>query len=130
MVTRLCKQTSVCLATDQSHANQSVQLCSKAPQHMQRKAKTNMFMKSKHRKYTLFTLPTLKGETDASGSGACPASFQENTEIRGREKGESKCTVCHIASLNYWKSFVCCYSKRKGLSFTKHQAVSLGALMP
>lgn len=73
MVTRLCKQTSVRLATDQSHANQSVQLCSNAPEHTQRKAKNNMFMESKHRKYTLFTLLTLKGETDASGLGACLA---------------------------------------------------------
>jgi len=72
-VTRLCKQTSVCLATDQSPANRAIQLCSTAPQHARRKAKNNMFMKSKHHKYTLFTLLTLKGETDASDSGACPA---------------------------------------------------------
>lgn len=33
-------------------------------------------------------------------------------EVRERgEKKELKCTVCHISSFKYYKSFISCYSK-------------------
>lgn len=40
-------------------------------------------------------------------------NFRETWRSESGGEKESKCTVCHISSFRYYKSFMCCYSKQR-----------------